>query len=108
MRPTGYIALLQHLDTAAHRRRTESSETGWCPLLFEPRDKVFTELPICQGAKSCASSPHAEYLPNKLIIDYKTGGIYETEQLERYRSVLAQLPVLRDGAYSLEISYIQL
>jgi len=43
-----------------------------------------------------------------LIIDYKTGGIYETEQLERYRSVLAQLPVLRDGAYSLEISYIQL
>lgn len=102
------ILTLQRIDAELKKLRDRLRDF---PLLFEPRwNKVFTELPIYQGAKELrVDRLMLDTLAKQaLIIDYKTGGIYETEQLERYRSVLAQLPVLRDGAYSLEISYIQL
>jgi len=105
-----YCSLLSptRVEDEIRRLRTAIQEHRY---LFEARwDRIFTELPLFHQGRELRLDrlmldTHAK---EALIVDFKTGGIYETEQLERYRTVLAQLPVLRDGAYRIEISYIQL
>src|SRR5690554_1243946 len=41
-----------------------------------------------------------------LIIDYKTGSVKETEQLEKYRNIVSGIPVVKQDNYRIEIRYV--
>jgi hypothetical protein len=73
--------------------------------LFDPAfDKVFTELPIGHLRIDRLMLNSTQKLA--LVIDYKTGGIHEQEQIEHYIQALKRIPALKD--YSFESRYVQL
>ncbi len=40
-----------------------------------------------------------------LIVDFKTGSIYEEEQLDRYKEVIEKLPVVKQDGYRVETEF---
>ncbi|MDD2596272.1 MAG: UvrD-helicase domain-containing protein [Candidatus Cloacimonetes bacterium] len=73
--------------------------------LFDPKyDKVFTEFALghYRVDRLMLDTAAAE----AVLIDYKTGGIAEIEQLEHYHEALAAHPALRD--YSFQMRYVSL
>ncbi|MDZ4182720.1 MAG: 3'-5' exonuclease, partial [Candidatus Cloacimonadaceae bacterium] len=81
------------------------------PELFDPRwDKVFTEFGIHYHGKEYRLDRLMLSTAQKvaLIVDYKTGGIHELDQLERYREALSALPVFARDDFRIEILYVKL
>lgn len=79
------------------------------PWLFDPTwDKVFTEFEI----KGMGSLQRLDRLmlntkdKQAIIVDYKSGGLYDDLQLENYRATLSGLPILQ--GYSLETKFVYL
>lgn len=67
-------------------------------------DKVYTELPVKKYRIDRLLINSAQ--KQALVIDYKTGGIHELEQLERYVKALQELPAF--AGYNFEYQYISL
>ncbi|MDD2210023.1 MAG: UvrD-helicase domain-containing protein [Candidatus Cloacimonetes bacterium] len=64
-------------------------------------DKIFTEIAI--GKYRIDRLMLNTKDKKALLVDYKTGGIHEKEQLENYRRILAKLPAFKD--FSFELCY---
>jgi ATP-dependent exoDNAse (exonuclease V) beta subunit len=73
-------------------------------------DKVFTEFTIWfEGNQYRLDRLLLDTKQKRaLILDYKTGVTYEQEQLQRYKTALANLPAIKDGNFSIEAKFIPL
>lgn len=92
----------QTLHSIFESSKTELQSHGY---LFEDQyDKVFTEFPInaLRIDRLMVNSQKKE----AVVIDYKTGGIYEIDQLDSYVAALKRLPAFRD--YSFSSQYVNL
>jgi len=71
-------------------------------------DKVFTEFPIYHRGKEMRIDRLMLDTKTRqgLIVDYKTGGIHEKDQLDRYLAALMELPAIRDGSYKISTRYL--
>ncbi|MDP3113568.1 MAG: UvrD-helicase domain-containing protein [Candidatus Cloacimonadaceae bacterium] len=81
------------------------------PELFDARwDKVFTEFGIQHRGREYRLDRLMLDTKAKaaLIVDFKTGGIHELDQLDHYRKALLSLPVFDAGNYVVETLYIKL
>jgi len=79
--------------------------------LFPPDyDKVFTEFTIWFEGNQYRLDRLLLDTKRKraLILDYKTGVTKEQEQLQRYKTALANLPAIKDGNFSIEAKFIPL
>lgn len=74
-------------------------------------DKVFNEFTIFdQFGKEARIDRLVVNTESKqiLIIDYKTGSIYEKEQLDRYRQIIEKLPIVKKEDYRVETEYVKI
>ncbi len=73
-------------------------------------DKVFTEFSLFPGGGELRLDRLMLNTREKkaLILDFKTGGIHDPLQLERYRQALLELGVIRCENYSVEIEFVKI
>jgi len=92
----GSLLPIETLNSVFEDTRSELHKHSY---LFDPDyDKVFTELPIgkLRIDRVMVNSGSKE----ALVIDFKTGGIYEEEQLENYVDALKRTPAFKDYRFS--------
>jgi len=74
-------------------------------------DKVFNELTVFDHKKREYRIDRMQIdKENKeiLLIDYKTGSIKDSEQLERYRQIVSNIPVVKQNNYRIDIRYVEI
>lgn len=102
-------SLLTQAEITRHLQDMRSS----LPLdkIFIPGyDKVFTELTLYhEGRELRLDRLMLNTIKKKaLILDFKTGGIEDPKQLEKYRSALLSLDAFATGGYTVMTEYLKL
>ncbi len=126
-----YLSYLMHATEPEHTRAARGCISRFCSILpqstilasieklrgliptlddiFAQRwDKVFTEFPIYHAGREMRVDRLMLDTRAKqaMIVDFKTGGIHEEEQLERYKQALAEVPAIKQAGYDIQIRYV--
>ncbi len=79
--------------------------------IFEPKwDRIYNELSLYLNGKELRLDRLMIDTKQKeaMIVDYKSGGIFDEEQLERYKQALLQIPAIKDAVAEINIKYLSI
>jgi ATP-dependent exoDNAse (exonuclease V) beta subunit len=109
-RTNAYFGTLMSLDMIADMIRVADQFIGHHPELYssERWDHVFTEYTLFSGTEIRLDRMMVDEANREImIVDYKTGMVYEEEQIDLYVKAVKKLPHVQKEGYAVSGAYYQ-